>query len=190
MPLGYFASIGMGFMLVEISQMQRLIVFLGHPTYGLSVVLFVILSAAGLGSLAYPTVRRTIGASGSLIALLVAVVAFGILAPALLHHFREASTPIRISVAAISLAPVAFCLGFAFPAGMQLAHESRPAATAWLWGVNGATSVLASVLAVALAIFAGISATYWSGVGIYVIAFLLCTRMVRQSRALPAATQL
>jgi hypothetical protein len=33
--LTFFASIGIGFMMVEISQMQRLIIFLGHPTYGL-----------------------------------------------------------------------------------------------------------------------------------------------------------
>ncbi|HEU5324213.1 MAG TPA: hypothetical protein VFX28_25655, partial [Methylomirabilota bacterium] len=48
----FFAGIGLGFMLVEISQMQRLIVFLGHPTYGLSVVLFAMLASSGLGSLA------------------------------------------------------------------------------------------------------------------------------------------
>ena len=48
MPLFvFFASIGFGFMLVEISQMQRLIVFLGHPTYGLSVVLFAMLASSG-----------------------------------------------------------------------------------------------------------------------------------------------
>ena len=43
-PVAYFCAIGMGFMLIEISQMQRLMVFLGHPVYGLAVVLFTILS--------------------------------------------------------------------------------------------------------------------------------------------------
>ena len=43
----YFASIGFGFMFIEISQMQRLIVFLGHPIYGLSVVLFSLLLSSG-----------------------------------------------------------------------------------------------------------------------------------------------
>ena len=49
-PVGYFCAIGMGFMLIEISQMQRLMVFLGHPVYGLSVVLFTILLFSGIGS--------------------------------------------------------------------------------------------------------------------------------------------
>ena len=49
-PVTYFCAIGMGFMLIEISQMQRLMVFLGHPVYGLSVVLFTILLFSGIGS--------------------------------------------------------------------------------------------------------------------------------------------
>ena len=49
-PMAYFSAIGMGFMLIEISQMQRLMVFLGHPVYGLSVVLFTILLFSGMGS--------------------------------------------------------------------------------------------------------------------------------------------
>ena len=49
-PVAYFCAIGMGFMLIEISQMQRLMVFLGHPVYGLSVVLFTILLFGGVGS--------------------------------------------------------------------------------------------------------------------------------------------
>src|SRR6476646_6498204 len=49
-PVTYFSAIGLGFMLIEISQMQRLMVFLGHPVYGLSVVLFTILLFSGIGS--------------------------------------------------------------------------------------------------------------------------------------------
>src|SRR5437763_6172258 len=47
----YFAAIGLAFMMVEIGQLERLIVFLGHPIYGLTVVLFVLLLASSLGSL-------------------------------------------------------------------------------------------------------------------------------------------
>ena len=46
----FFVSIGLGFMLIETSQMQRLIIALGHPTYGLSVVLFALLLSSGIGS--------------------------------------------------------------------------------------------------------------------------------------------
>ena len=174
LPLLYFGSIGMGFMMIEISQMQRLIVFLGHPIYGLSVVLFVILSAAGIGSLAAGAVQRKLGSAGTVVAIVIAIALFGAIVSPVLHVFRESSTPIRIAIAALLLAPVAFCLGFAFPVGMRLAQAQSPSATAWLWGVNGATSVLASVLAVGLGIFVGITATFWTGAAFYLVAAALC----------------
>src|SRR3989442_2764852 len=66
----FFAAIGLGFIFVEISQMQRLIIFLGHPTYGLSVVLFSLLLSSGMGS--YSTVRVSgLGPSRSALARLI-----------------------------------------------------------------------------------------------------------------------
>ena len=53
----FFAAIGTGFMLIEISQLQRLSIFLGHPIYGLSVVLFALLLSSGLGSWTIQRVR-------------------------------------------------------------------------------------------------------------------------------------
>jgi hypothetical protein len=50
-PHGVFRRDRFGFMLVEISQVQRLTIFLGHPVYSLSVVLFSLLLSSGLGSL-------------------------------------------------------------------------------------------------------------------------------------------
>ena len=59
--LVYFAAIGFGFMLIEISQLQRLTIFLGHPAYSLSVVLFSLLVSSGMGSLSTARVRRPAG---------------------------------------------------------------------------------------------------------------------------------
>ena len=58
----FFIAIGLGFMLIETSQMQRLILALGHPTYGLSVVLFALLLSSGIGS--YLTAGVSEGSSG------------------------------------------------------------------------------------------------------------------------------
>jgi len=49
----YFAANWTGFHDVEIGQLERLIVFLGHPIYGLTVVLFVLLLASSLGSFVF-----------------------------------------------------------------------------------------------------------------------------------------
>ncbi|NUN98049.1 MAG: hypothetical protein HUU16_17950, partial [Candidatus Omnitrophica bacterium] len=47
-----------------------------------------------------------------------------------------------------------------------------PKLAPWLWGINGATSVLASILAVVIALLWGISVSFWAGLGCYVVATL------------------
>jgi hypothetical protein len=171
---GYFAGIGLGFMLVEISQMQRLIVFLGHPTYGLSVVLFAMLASSGLGSLAAGRLRLAgRGLAAPLAALVATLTLFGAATPYAIAAFAAATTPVRIAVAVGLLLPIGFLMGMAFPLGMQLAARRSPALGPWLWGINGATSVCASVLAVAIALHWGIAASFWSGVACYLAAAAL-----------------
>jgi len=81
-PVAYFCAIGMGFMLIEISQMQRLMVFLGHPVYGLAVVLFTILLFGGLGSATLGAdVPRPAAVVARVVALLTTLVVAGLLTP-------------------------------------------------------------------------------------------------------------
>ena len=170
--LVYFAAIGFGFMLIEISQVQRLTIFLGHPVYSLSVVLFSLLLSSGIGSLASARVvdreRRPVFALAMLVCILVA---FGGVTSLVIHRFEAASTALRIAVAVVILLPIGFFMGMAFPIGMRRALSQSPALAPWLWGVNGAASVCASVLVVVIALGAGISAAFWVGVGAYLVAW-------------------
>jgi len=173
--LGFFAAIGLGYLLIEISQMQRLIIFLGHPTYGLSVVLFSLLLSSGLGS--YFTQGVSVaGRAGSALwpmgLLLCALVLFGIVTPNAVSAFESAPTAGRILVAAMMLFPLGVFMGMAFPVGMKAAAATFPRLTPWFWGINGATSVCASVLAIAIALTWSISAAYWTGFACYAAAFL------------------
>jgi len=170
----FFLTIGLGYMLIEISQMQRLIVFLGHPTYGLSVVLFVFLLSSGFGS--YSTWKIDVLSSRSramfrLFLLLCVLVLFGITTSFAVPIFRGSSTFIRIAAAVVILFPLGFFMGMAFPLGMKLASDRSPALTPWLWGINGSASVCASVVAVVIALTAGISASFWCGSICYLISF-------------------
>jgi hypothetical protein len=186
----FFTAIGFGFMLVEISQMQRLVVFLGHPVYGLSVVLFAILLSSGIGSfLTQPMQRPGPGLCFLIgLALIGTLVAFGYLTPLAITRFASGSTPLRIGVAVGILFPLGLVLGTAFPVGMKLASGHSPQLTPWLWGINGATSVCASVLAMALALHYGISRSFWIGVGCYVVAWLMMTVQAFRSRAIGEST--
>jgi spermine/spermidine synthase len=168
----YFAAIGFGFMLVEISQVQRLTIFLGHPVYSLSVVLFSLLLSSGIGSLvsAHVPINRPHPARWVFAALLLVLIVFGAATPAVVHRFEDASTVARIAVSVATLLPMGFLMGMAFPLGMRRALADTPSIAAWLWGVNGAASVCASVLVVVIALGAGISAALWAGSVCYAVA--------------------
>jgi hypothetical protein len=167
----FFGAIGLGFMLIEISQMQRLIIFLGHPTYSLSVVLFVLLGASGVGSfLATRLVRTYAMLRAWPLVLLVVLGTFGLATPAAIYSFESATTVLRVMVAAGILVPLGVVMGMAFPIGMAVAAGRDLAIAPWLWGINGAASVCASVLAVVIALGAGIAAAFWTGVVCYAAA--------------------
>ncbi len=178
----YFGCIGMGFMLVEVSQMQRLIVFLGHPSYSLTVVLFTLLLASSLGSYTTRKVEesRWRGAGGRRFFLLLATLAaFAILTPPVLRAAQGAVTPVRILAAVLLLAPIGVFMGMAFPLGLKLASRRSAALTPWLWGINGSLSVCASVLSVVIALSLGIAASFWTGVLCYGLAALAYLRAAR-----------
>jgi hypothetical protein len=177
----FFAAIGLGFMLIETSQMQRLIIMLGHPAYGLSVVLFAMLLSSGTGS--YLTHRITpadLGTKGMglLAALLGSLVAFGLVTAFFAHRLEGATTPVRILAAVAILAVPGLFMGMAFPLGMKAAAD-RERLTPWLWGVNGALSVCASVLAVGIALTWTISTAFWVGCAAYVVALAAFARATR-----------
>jgi predicted membrane-bound spermidine synthase len=191
----YFAGIGFGFLLVELSQLQRLVVFLGHPTYALSVVLFSLLLSSGIGSFLterFVTSGRRWSFLTPLLALLVALVVFGAVTPAAIREFADATTPVRIAVAVGILIPLGLLMGMPFPIGMREAERHPGAPTALFWGTNGATSVCASVLAVAIGLNFGISRAFVAGFVAYAVAagalaYLLFRRRQPDGGALDAA---
>ena len=168
-PVVYFSAIGMGFMLIEVSQMQRLMVFLGHPVYGLAVVLFTMLLFSGIGSMTVGS--RTLGAMDMAIrvgALLAALVVGGLLTQPVTEWARGEVTTMRIVVSVLLLAPPSFFMGMMFPLGLSV-WRRHGELLPFFWSANGITSMLASVLGMALSIEFGIANTYTIGAAFYVI---------------------
>jgi hypothetical protein len=171
----YFAAIGLGFLFVEVSQLLRLSVFLGQPVYGLTVVLFALLVFSGIGSMLterFINPARPSSFLPPLVALLVLSTAFGLLTPRVISAAAGATTPVRIVLSVGLLAPLALAMGMPFTIGMRAADRASDAPTAFLWGVNGATSVCASVFGLVFAIFLGISVAFWTGTLAYAVALI------------------
>lgn len=157
----YFALIGTGFMFAEISLLQYFGVFLGHPIYALGVCLFSLILSTGTGSLVSGRVPLTTTARIVAWGLVVAAYLFTaqLVLPGLFELTTSRTLPIRIAVSLAVLMPAGFLMGFAFPTGMTLVEATSREPTPWFWGINGATGVLASVLAVMIGIALGINVT-------------------------------
>jgi len=146
-----FAGIGIAFMLIEVSQMQRLVVLLGHPTLSLSVALFGLLVSSGIGSFTcgkMDLARITRPVALRMAGLLLVLIVIGMVTRPAVSALAGMSTPLRVAVALALLAPAGFFMGMAFPTLMLIATARRPRSCAWFWGINGGASICASVLAV------------------------------------------
>jgi hypothetical protein len=173
----------MGFMLVEISLIQRLSIFLGHPIFGLSVVLFSLLLGTSVGSLLSERVVADIKTQAAKTLALVPVVllVLGALVVTACETLGQASTPLRIGAAVLTVLPVGVALGFGFPVGMRMAiAHGRADLTPWFWGINGAFSVVSSVLAILLSIALGNMNTYLIAVATYVVSALAVFAVTRR----------
>jgi predicted membrane-bound spermidine synthase len=183
----YFLGIGLGFLLVEVAMLQRLSLFLGHPMYGLTVVLFSVLVFSGIGSMLTERIIRPDRPRSLLVPLgflAAMVVAAGILTPRITDAMDGATTPARIATSVLLLAPLALTMGMPFSVGMRAAAAVPRAPTAFLWGINGAASVCASVMGVVIALFFGIAAAFWTGGLAYALA--VASMVVITSRRAPA----
>lgn len=161
MGSGYFGLIGLGFMLTEIALLQYFSVYLGHPIYSLAVCLFSLILATGLGSLASDRVSLATPRAMAVWGLVVGAYLGGLSASLgdVLHATTAHGLAVRIAVSLAVVIPAGFLLGFAFPTGMKLVDAIDPEPTPWFWGINGATGVLASALAIMISMAFGIRVT-------------------------------
>lgn len=174
--LVYFTGLGLGFILIELAQMQRLMIALGHPVYGLTVVLFALLVSAGFGSLwAQRMIGRGAGAAGlrrALVTLIVLAATTAVAGVGLAPILEGAPAWLRIGAAVGVLVPLGFVLGIPLASGLALSAGDDPGYRALYWGINGAASVCGSVLATILSLTFGITFTYGIGVAAYLVSIL------------------
>jgi hypothetical protein len=173
----FFAAIGVGFLLFEIALIQRFTLFLGFPTYSLSVVLFALLVFTGIGSLATSRAReprRVLIAALAVACALIGLAAFAL--QPLLAALIELPFAARLALTIVLIAPPALLLGTAMPIGLARLRELHASAIPWAWAINGVSSVLASVLAVAVAITWGFRAVTLLALACYLVALARALR--------------
>jgi predicted membrane-bound spermidine synthase len=155
----YFAGLGLGFIAVELSLLQHLTLLLGHPIFTLSVLLFTLLLAGGLGSSRSGGVRPPVVCAW--VAGLGAVYALGL--PRVIPALLPLALPARLAVAVLLIAPLGFAMGMPFPRGLVLAAKTGLPAPPFYWGLNGILSVAGSLATMVVAVTSGFTAAMLGG---------------------------
>ncbi len=172
----YFGGIGLGFMLVELALIQRYILFLGHPSYAISVVLFALLLFGGFGS--FLTEKVSEAKISQIVRLALLLILVGILLTAfvtsgLLEHMVGWSWMARLIIAVLLIAPLALLMGMIYPLGVRrLTQMKQQELVPWMWGINGICGVMASVLGMLLAMNVSYTAVLLTGAMAYGVTLL------------------
>jgi hypothetical protein len=169
--------LGIGFMLVEISLMQRFVLFLGQPVLSMAALLFSLLVGAGIGSLysgRLASERITQGIALASLFIVAFLVSYTFLLPLIFDQLLGLSLTIRLVIALSTLIPLGFLMGFPFPLGIRLLKEMEmDNHIPWMWGINGVGSVLGSVMTIVIAISFGFTEALLIGAGCYFVVFLI-----------------
>ncbi len=171
----YFASLGLGFMLIEIPLIQRFILFLGHPTLAIAVVLFSLLLASGLGSF-YSTKwknQKLYNVFKVSLVIGIIVMLYLLVVPFVFNVYLSYDSTFRFFVAFALIFPLGFLMGIPFPTGLRFVKKELENEVAWMWVINGVFSVLGGVLALVVAMSFSFSAVLLSGGLLYVGIFLV-----------------
>jgi hypothetical protein len=166
--IGYFSALGFGFIAVELALLQHLTLLLGHPIFTLSVLLFTLLAAGGIGS----ALSRHVPARVACLVVAVLGVAEAVLLPRLVPAFLPFSLASRVGLAVLLIAPLGLAMGVPFPRGLERTGRGALPAPPFYWGLNGVMSVIGSVTTVFVALAMGFQAAMLIGCLCYVLAAL------------------
>jgi hypothetical protein len=171
LPLAYFGFLGIGFMFIEISFIQKMILPLVNPSYAASTVLCSILVSSGLGSIMSERLK-ILQSPKVLLALSVIVLLYVLFLPAIIQSTSAFTLAFKILFIFFILMPAGILMGIPFPLGITMLNNNDPDLIPWAWAVNGCLSVTAPIVAIMLAISIGFKMVMVIGSAMYLSAFL------------------
>ncbi len=175
----YFSSIGLAFMFIEIPLIQRLGIFLGHPVYGLTVVLFGLLLFCGLGSMYSKKIKAVNDFQRLAFVLLGLIIVLAFILPAVLQSAMAASVFVKVFISLFCVGSIGFLMGIPFPFGVSQVSQNSKAPLIFYWAVNGFTSMCASAFATVILIHLGYPWAVMVGFVFYLAAFMAAKSLTR-----------
>jgi hypothetical protein len=172
----YFAALGLGFIFIEVVFIQKLSLFLGHPSYALATTLCTLLISSGIGSLVSKRSWVPAAAGGVAILTLVAAITVGPLFDLLLPWPLAA----RVLIAAGIVALPGFLMGMPFPNALAAVKAKAPAFVPWAWAINSTATVIGTITSVLLAMFWGFTTVFVCAGVLYLLAAWTGSVILRQ----------
>ncbi|MCB9672280.1 MAG: hypothetical protein H6736_04055 [Alphaproteobacteria bacterium] len=181
--LAYVSCLGYGYLGVETVLVHELVLFVGHPVYAVTAVIFTMLVFSGLGSMLAGTFPEST-LQGRLRQVLAAVVVLGIVqataVPALLNAVALGlPMPVRVGLTGLCLAPLGTLMGMPFPLFLRVLRPQAATIVPWAWAFNGWTSVVASLATIWISRLVGFSAAFGVAIVAYAVAVALVGRIAR-----------
>lgn len=172
----YFASLGFGYMLLEISFIQKFILYLTNPAYSTSIVIFSFLFFSGLGSFYSRRIEKNYVNALKIIifSLCTILLSYQIVLSYVFNTTLQYSLLVRIFITLGLIFPLGFLMGMPFPLGIRLVNstEQGKGLIPWLWATNSFCSIIASVSAVIIALFFGFKVVAILAALVYLFGFL------------------
>ena len=188
----YFVCLGAGYIMIQVALIQKFVLFLGHPTYALTVIVFSMLVWSGLGSFYSRRMMRGADRGRLSVALIAVAAAVSVLAfvAAPISEFGVGWPLLaKIVVTVCLIAPAAFLMGIPFPTGLIRLEARFSQAVRWAWALNAAASVLGSAAAVFLAIHIGLRSTVLVGAALYLCALSVVWLTSKTGKAAPVQAE-
>lgn len=165
--VAYFGSLGLAFLMIEVSTIQQFVLLLGEPTLAIATVLATLLMFSGIGS----TLSDHLPWGTLLIALVALAVAWPWAIEALSSPLLAVPLAARLPLSVIILAPLGFLMGIPFANGLAVIRN-QPDLVPWAWAINGGASVVSAVIGALVALSAGFTWVLWIGAALYGLAWL------------------
>ncbi|MBW2592061.1 MAG: hypothetical protein JRE58_03505 [Deltaproteobacteria bacterium] len=173
----YFSFIAVGYFFIEMPLIQKMILFLGHPSYSIAVIIAGLLVFTGIGSLfsdrLFSTDKRIL-ISTVFICLITLFYLWFI--DALFSLFMIFPVGVKVFIVLFMMAPLGFFMGVPFPQGLTAIKKIEKEAISWAWGVNGFFSVISILLATVFAVTMGFRAVFVIACLCYLAAGILSLR--------------
>jgi len=172
----YFICLGLGFMLVELPLIQKFILFLGQPLYAIAVILSSLLIFSGIGSLlsgrfSQHETQNSLCTVIFALCVILTIYVYGL--SNVFNIFLGTPALWRFIIAVLLIIPLGLLMGMAFPLGIRLLEQDGPSIIPWVWGVNGACSVMGSIIAWGLSLNFGYNFTLCTATAVYGCAFFI-----------------